>query len=94
MKKHIINTVIIILISFGITLFFTGTEDSMNAYLLDLLYGALIGVSFAVGSRLIARLVFAKTNLIEKPLQTYVVLLASIIVFMTLNVTVGEFCLV
>jgi sensor histidine kinase YesM len=91
MKKHIINSIIIVVLSFAITLYFAGFEDNIESYLLDILYGSLIGLSFALGSSLLARFVLSKSDLVLYPLKTYAILLAVIITFMSINVVVVNY---
>ncbi len=88
MKKHIINAIIIIIISFVITLYFVGFSGNLESYLLNMIYGASIGLSFALGSALIAKYIINKSDLVQSPLKTYSVLLLSVVVFMGVDVVV------
>ena len=87
--KHLKNILIIFAISVVITFIFDftfgGINSNIKGLLLNILYGALIGGSLSL-SGVVARLVTKKMDIKQNPVKTYVVLLISIFLYITIDV--------
>lgn len=92
MKNQLIkNLSIIIVVSVLITLmfdfYFGGIQFNYKAISLNVLYGLIIGVSISF-SGFFAKLILNKSNIHKRPSQTFILLLVSISIYITLDVFV------
>lgn len=87
--QHIRNISIIIVISILITLIFDyaigGIHSSFRAIIMNVLYGIIIGVSISF-SGFFAKLILKQSNINKKPSQTFIILLISISIYITVDV--------
>ncbi len=90
-KKYIKNLLIILIVSVLITFtfdfMFGGTEVNYRGVLLNIIYGATIGISISI-SGAISRFVFKKSSIEVHPIRTYIILLISIFVYISIDVIV------
>lgn len=90
-NKHLKNGLIILVVSVIITFIFDFTLGGLNSSLanlvLNILYGVIIGTTISF-SGLIARLIIKKSNIEKQPIKTYIILLASITVYISIDVFV------
>ena len=84
-KKHIINILVVLAISILITFAWDGFSGGVRSIILNILYGLLIGLSFAFGASFIAAVVFKKFDITVSPGKIYLLLVFSIILFMALD---------
>jgi len=88
MKKHIINTSIILAISVFITFIFAGFNNSWEAILLNILYGIIIGLSIAVGSSLISKKMYSIGDWKLNPINKYVSVIIAISTYIIIDVAI------
>jgi len=88
MKKHIINTSIILAISVFITFIFAGFNNSWEAILLNILYGTIIGLSIAVGSSLISKKMYSIGDWKLNPINKYVSVIIAISTYIIIDVAI------
>jgi len=90
-KKHLQNLLIILVISILITIVFSKSFGSnvwnLTGFLLNVLYGLIIGGSISL-SGFLTRFVIRKSNIQKHPSRTYVLLLISIFLFISVDVIV------
>ena len=88
-KKHLKNIAIIFTISVIITFIFDitfgGKLNNLPEILLNMLYGVLIGGSLSL-SGFVSRWVLKNSNITQKPIKTYTLLLITITLFITIDV--------
>ena len=87
--KHLKNILIIFAISVAITFIFDFAFGEINSdikgLLLNILYGFIIGGSLSL-SGVVARFVVKKLDIQANPVKTYVILLISIFLYITIDV--------
>ena len=90
-KKHIINILIILVISIVITIFFDRMYGDSNFNLINfyqnVLYGLIIGVSISL-SGVLTRLILRKSSIQLHPIRTYTILLIAVFLYISLDVIV------
>ena len=88
-NKHLKHILIILLISVMITFIFDyiygGDSSHIVNILLNTLYGVIIGSSISL-SGIISHFVINKYDILANPIKTYVILLCSIFLFITIDV--------
>lgn len=91
MKKHTRNILIILGISILITIIFSNIIGDqnwvLNGIILNIIYGLIIGLSISF-SGVIAKLIISKSNIKKNPTQTYVILMISVFLFITIGVVI------
>ena len=87
-KKTWINLGIILLISVGCTFYFAGIDGTAWSMFLNILYGTIIGVSIAIGSGLITRLIFRNDSVYENPSRYFMMAIIAVLLFIFVNVTI------
>ena len=90
-KKFIYNLLIIFVISILITIVFSKSFGSniwnLKSLMYNVIYGLIIGGSISM-SGFITRFIIRKSNIDKYPLRTYIILLISIFLFISLDVIV------
>ncbi len=87
-QKTMINIGIILLISVGCTFFFAGFNNRISDILLNILYGTIIGLSIAIGSGVISRMVFRNERAYAQPSRYFMMAILSIIAYIIIIVLV------
>ena len=88
MKKHIINTSIILAISVFITFLFAGFTTSLQSILLNIAYGVLIGLSIAIGSSFISKKMYSIGDWHLNPINKYVSVIIAISTYIIIDVAI------
>ncbi len=90
-KKHIINILILlvvsILITFIFSIFFGGNNFNFQNFALNILYGLIIGGSISI-SGFITRVVINNSDIQHHPLRTYTILLIIVFLYISIDVVV------
>ncbi len=90
-KKSLTNLLIIFVISIFITIVFSTSFGShiwsFKGLLYNVIYGLIIGSSISM-SGLLTRFIMQKSNIEKYPLRTYLILLISIFLFISIDVIV------
>ncbi len=87
-RRAAINLGVILLVSIGCTFFFATGKLNVSSILLNTLYGILIGLSIALGSTLITRLIFKDESVYENPTMYYVLAVVGVAVYIFLDLLV------
>ncbi len=87
-KKQLINISIIIAISIFFTFMFSGFNSSWQDILLNILYGAIIGFSIAIGSSLISKKMYSVGNWEHNPINKYVQVIITITLYIGIDVAI------
>lgn len=85
-KKNIINVTIILLISIAITFLFAGSNGKWQDIILNIVYGAIIGLSIAPGSGYISKKMLSNDNWIEKPVRRFVSVIIAVSLYIIVDV--------
>ncbi len=86
--KQAMNIWLVILISIIITFIFAGINSSWEAFVLNVIYGTIIGVSIALGSGWISKKMFSRDENLSKPTKTYISTLILVMVYILIDVTI------
>ncbi|MFK5856939.1 MAG: sensor histidine kinase [Bacteroidota bacterium] len=90
-SKHLKNVIIILAVSILITFLFDriygGSGSNFYGIVLNILYGVTIGTSISL-SGLLTQFILKKSSIELHPMRTYVVLLVSIFLFISIDVIV------
>ena len=90
-KKSLTNLLIIFVISILITVVFSKSFGSsiwnLKGFMYNVIYGLIIGGSISM-SGFITRFIIRKSNIEKYPLRTYIILLISIFLFISIDVIV------
>lgn len=90
-KRIAINLGIILLVSVGCTFFFATGTMNISYVLLNTLYGIIIGLSIALGSTLITRLIFKDDSVYENPTMYYVLAVVGVAVYILLDLLIVNY---
>jgi len=90
MKKSIkitaINLGSILLVSVLLTFFFAGGSVDLMSFLLNVLYGVIIGLSIALGSTVITQVIYKKESTYENPTKYFVLTILSVATYVLLDI--------
>jgi len=90
-KKNLTNILIIFVISILITIIFSKSFGShvwnLKAMIYNVIYGLIIGSTISM-SGLLTRFIMQKSNIEKYPLRTYIILLISIFLFISIDIIV------
>lgn len=86
-KKTLLNLGIILLISVGCTFYFAGGSANISDVLLNVLYGVTIGLTIAVGSSIITRLIYRNENVYEEPTKYFILTMLLVATYILVSVT-------
>jgi sensor histidine kinase YesM len=84
-KKTALNLSVILLISVLLTFFFAGGTLDIVSFLLNILYGTIIGLTIALGSTAITRIIFKKDTSYENPTKYFVLTIVSVAIYVLLD---------
>ncbi len=87
-KKQLMNTSIILVISIFLTFIFGGFYSDIISILLNILYGIIIGLSIAIGSSIISRKMYNIGDWKSNPIKKYVSVILAITTYITVDVIV------
>ncbi len=87
-KKHIINVSIIIAISIAITFMFAGFSWQWQEIALNITYGALIGLSIAIGSSFISKRMLADGNWLQNPIKRFIMVILAVSIYIIVDVVI------
>lgn len=85
-KKTALNLSIILLISVGCTFYFAGFSSNIKVILLNVLYGVTIGLTIALGSAIITRVVYKRENVYENPTKYLVLAVFLVEIYIIVSV--------
>ncbi|MCK5857201.1 MAG: histidine kinase [Bacteroidales bacterium] len=84
--KHVLNVSIIIAISVAITFMFGSSTWQWQEILLNIAYGALIGLSIAIGSSFISKRMLKDGNWLDKPIKRFIAVIVAVSIYIIVDV--------
>jgi len=84
--KHIRNATIIFAISTVITFMFGGFSTNWEQLAMNVLYGALIGLSLAIGSGFISRKMLANGNWLNNPVKRFMMVVLAVTLYIIVDI--------
>jgi two-component system LytT family sensor kinase len=90
-KKTALNLLVILLISIGCTFYFAGASSNVSDILLNVLYGITIGLTIAVGSSIITRIIYKNDKVYEEPTKYFILAMLLVAAYIIVSVTLVNY---
>jgi sensor histidine kinase YesM len=87
-RRHLLNVISVLVISLIITFLFAGFDSDYNLILLNVAYGALIGLSIASGCSAISNYMLRSDKWLDNPIPRYISTILLVSLFLVVDVLV------